>query len=283
MSGMPQIRKKPTWPGGMPRRNDINFDRELAKHDDPGHFKQHLPLVHVTPAWPAKEIIRDGKITTRRCDVFEVQLTYFFLLRPAYRSKDGHLASTQLARFPVAFILKPGAVPVPHHLYPFDTGAAAKGAFQSNAVPHVPLEDYALAASHDGALSHIEWAFGSLEAYYDGQLRNDIHNRYRPHEYVVSGFVDVARMGVEGSNAHDKRASTIELACPHNVDLNGNVLLSIFPKQCLEDNDDFVEKVRAFGGDVRTYDWQSGRAPDEFQQDIMRIARDFYVAQGILK
>lgn len=82
---MPHGRKKPTWPGGMPRRNDVNFDRELTKHDDPGNLNEHLPLVHVTPAWPAKEIIRDSKIATRRCDVFEVELAYFFLLRPADR------------------------------------------------------------------------------------------------------------------------------------------------------------------------------------------------------
>ncbi|MFG1345474.1 hypothetical protein V5F59_11315 [Xanthobacter autotrophicus DSM 431] len=266
----------------MPRRDGVNYDRQLITHSRPDGLPAKLPLVHMTAAWSATEIVRSGKFVTRRCDVFGAELLYFFVLRPAYRSRFGNEESHQISRFPVAFIVRPEAVPSPRHVYPFDTGGAAKGAFSSKADKYVPLEDYALEASHLAATGHIGWAFGALEAYFAGRLREDINDDIPVFESVTSGFVDVARMGVELSNEHDKRASTIELAAAHNVDLVGNVRLVILPKQYLEGNNPLTDLIEKTGAQVELYDWQPNRAPDEFQKDIRRICREWYGAEGIM-
>lgn len=278
---MAKQKRKPVFRGGMPRRENVKYDRQLIARSAPGGLPDNLPLVHVTAAWLAKEIIRDGAFATKWCNVFEAELLYFFVLRPAYRSRLGHQESHQLSRFPVAFILKPSAVPTPKHVYPFDTGGAAKGAFAAQADPYVFLEDYAVDSSQAGAVGHIGWAFASLEAYYLGNLRQDIQDGIPQSESVTLGFIDVARLGIEGSNHHDKRASTVELAASHPVHLQDNVELAIFPKQYLEGNSLF-DTVIALGADVAFYDWQPNKAPDEFQRDIMEIARRWYSRKGIL-
>lgn len=274
--------RKPTWRSGMQRREGVNYDRQLISRSAPDGLPAALPLVHVTAAWPAKEIVRSGKLITKRCDVFEAELLYFFVLRPAYRSKFGNEESHQLSRFPVVFILRPEAVADPRHVYPFDTGGAAKGAFAKQADPYVPLEDYAVASTHAGAVGHVGWAFGSLESYFEGRLRDGLQDEVPAGESVTRGFIDVARMGVEGSNDHDKRASTIELAASHNIDLPGNVELVILPKQFLEGNATLLDEIKAFGANVELYDWQPNRSPDEFQKDILRISREWYQRRGIM-
>lgn len=243
---------------------------------------EDLPLVHVTAAWPAKEIVAAGKLVTRRCPVFESELLYFFALRPAYRSRFGAEESHQISRFPVVFVLRADAVKQPLHAYPFDTGGAALGAFAKQADKYVPLEDYALEPSHRGVSQFISWAFGTLDAYFDGRLRATLQDEVRPHESVAVSYLDIARMGVEGSNEHDKRASTVEIASSHNVDLAGNVQLIVLPKQYLEGNQTLLDSLKPLGADLETYDWQPNRTPDEFQKDIMRICRDWYRRQGIM-
>jgi hypothetical protein len=215
--------------------------------------------------------------------VFKRDLLYFFVLRPAYRFKHGSEKSHQLTRFPVALVVKPEAANPPFHIYPFDTGGAASGAFAVQADPQVPLEDYELTPSHDAAAGHIAWAFGSVQNYYDGHLRQNILDDVPEYESVTRGFIDIARMGRSGSNRHDTRASAVELALDHDVDLQGNVLLAVLPKQYVEapagPNLEFLEKLRSLAIDFDLYDWQPNTSPDEFEEKIselvnMRLSRE---------
>lgn len=273
--------RKPTWPRGMPRRPNTNYDRKLQLRGDP-NTKGSLPLVHVTSAWASMEVVRGKKFETRKCDVFQRELLYFFVLRPAYRSRYGSEETHQISRFPVVFVLKADAVPAPLHVYPFDTGGAAKGAFASQADKYVPLEDYALSPTHDAAAAHIEWAFSGTAGYFEGQLRGDILDDVKPFESVVSGFIDVARMGREGSNLHDKRASTVEVAASHDVQLKDNVLFTIIPKQYLEGNGELVDAIAELGSEHTTYDWQPNKSPDDFQAEIMDITRRWLLKKKII-
>lgn len=255
----------------MPRRPNVAFERNLQKLSAPADQPGALPLAHVTSAWKASEIVKGGQLETRNCDVFNDDLLYFFVLRPAYRAKDGDQPSHQLSRFPVAFVVRPSAVPHPRHVYPFDTGAAAKGAFANKADNEVYLEDYALAPDHKGATGHIGWAFGTVDAYFRGELRTNIEDGVSFTDSVTRGYIDVARMGRENSNEHDKRASAIELASSHDVALKGNLLLAILPKPYLEDGTTLVDELNAMDVAIEYYDWQPNRAPDEFQKDLMEL------------
>lgn len=269
----------------MRRREDRNFDRQLIGLSGPEVDVRELPLVHVTAAWNSKEILRSSKLLTRRCKVFKKDLIYFFVLRPAYRTKIGDEDSHQISRFPVAFVFKSTAVPDPLHVYPFDTGGAADGSFDSQADPYVPLEDYALEPNYKSILTFISWAFGKVSDYYSGRTRHGLSDAIKPFQSVAVSYLDIARLGSEGSNEHDMRASTIEVAASHNVEISGNLHLIIAPKQFVEGNKpvmDLVDPLIGAGANLKLYDWQPNRSPNEYQMDIQRIAEDWYNKAGLL-
>jgi hypothetical protein len=258
--------------------------RSRARH---GVISEHLPLVHVTAVGIAREIISSRALETRTCKVFNRGLLYFFVVRPAYRLKDGDAKSHQINRFPFVFLVKSSAIPDPYHVYPVDTGGAVRGVFDEQADPYVLLEDYELEPNLKAAAGQIAWAFGTLEAYIKGDLRADILNDVPPHETVTRGFVDIARMAGSGSNQPDKRASAVEVAVSHHVQLKDNVLLAILPKQYIEvdgqsSNHDFIAALNSEGISWEVYDWQPNAAPNDFQDEIARIATSFFKKLGLL-
>lgn len=272
---------------GMPRRIGIAGDRQVRERSATAKLTHDkLPLVHVTSVWAANEIVTAGKLETRHCKVFRRDLIYFFVLRPAYKDKHSDEKSHQLTRFPVVLILNPEAVEVPFHVYPFDTGAAVSGAFGDQADPYVPLEDYELEPTHAAAAGHIAWAFKTPLAYFDGQLRHDILADVPDFESVTRGFVDVARMGRAGSNQHDKRASAIEVAVSHDLDLKGSVLFAVLPKQYLEaasgPNAMLLARLAELDIEHQFYNWQPNTAPREFQDTIGEICRIWLGENGWL-
>ncbi|WP_419808609.1 hypothetical protein [Sphingomonas sp.] len=278
-------RKIRTWASGLPRRVDeYDFDRPLRRYFSRLAGADRLPIVHVTHVHAARRIVETAKLTTKLCEVFAKSLAYFFVLKPAYLGKFDREKSDFLDYFPVAFILKPEAVPAPYHVYPFDTGGAATGAFKARANRLVPLEDYELETSHEAAVGFIGWAFGSTAAYYDGMLRHHLSTELSPADSVATGYVAIARLGVPGDPEHDMRAATLELASADAIDLAGNVLLTIIPKQLLESQDRFgqaLDALKATGAMIETYDWQPNRAPAEFQRDLLRLARVWYAENGL--
>ncbi|HEX8443933.1 MAG TPA: hypothetical protein VF631_09835 [Allosphingosinicella sp.] len=271
----------------MKRRGAPSKQRQLRKHAQRGVRPASLPLVHVTATGWAREIVETKQLDSRPCRIFGRRLVYFFVLRPAYRSRDGDAKSHQINRFPFVFLFRPEAVPDPFHVYPFDTGGAADGIFSEEADEFVFLEDFELEPSHEAAVGHIAWAFGSLEEYFDGNLRHDLMEGVPIHETVTRGFHDIARLARIGSNQPDKRASAVEVAASHNVPLSGNVLLAVVPRQYLEDdgseNTSFLAQLRGLGIPWRTYEWQPNTAPNEFQDEISRIVRRFYQEEKILR
>lgn len=270
----------------MPRRSGALGECHLRGRSSRKMLPASLPLVHATAAFTANEILRAGKLETRRCQVFKRDLLYFFVMRPDYRSRDGGKSTHQLNVFPVVFIVRPEAADPVVHAYPFDTGAAAGGAFTEKADPFLPLEDYSLESSLSAAVGHIEWAFGTLDDYMDGRLRTDIREGIPRHETVTHGFVDVAQMGRKLSNLHDRRASAVEIAVGSDIDLKGNILLAILPKQYLEDEDGtnaaVMERLEAHKIPVETYDWRPNTSPNEYQEDITDLACAFFAKGKLL-
>lgn len=87
-----------------------------------------LPLVHTCQSHSLENIISSGKIKTHYCDVFQEDLNYFFVGRPAYKKDlDEEAAEWEL---PSCFVFSydiSGA----KRIYPFDTGAYQRGLFPS--------------------------------------------------------------------------------------------------------------------------------------------------------
>lgn len=271
---------------GIRRLPGRRADQQLRRRAIPGVIPTHLPLIHVTHVGSAREIIASRKLEVRPCPVFKRGLLYFFVLRPAYKLRDGDEKSHQINRFPFVFVLDPRAIEAPFHAYPFDTGGATVGAFDEQADPHVILDDYELEPSFEGAAGHIAWAFGSLAAYFEGDIRGDILDDVPVYETVTRSFVDIAKLGRTGSNQPDRRASAVEIASSQDIALKGNILVAIIPKQYLEDsgtkNIEFMEALKRENIDWRTYDWQPNKTPNELQHEIANITRSFLVERNIM-
>lgn len=261
---------------GNPRRDDLI--RRIA----PSRSDRPIRLVHITSVGWAREILESRAIEPRRCPVFKTDLAYFFAYRPAYRLKDGSRKSEILNHFPFVFIIDPGTLPPPLHVYPFDTGGAVGGAF-TRADRTTPLQDYELEPTLVDARALIDWAFSNLDAYLKGDFREDVLKGVPLHDTTVHAWVQVARMATSGWNeGPDRRASSVEIAWNTPVQLKGRVTLAIFPKQYLEDegqeNRAFLDQLSELEIPFRTYDWQPNRAPDDFQKEIAAIVQAHYHA-----
>ncbi len=265
---------------GMARRVGPAGERHLRKRSARKSLPKALPLVHATAAFYAGEILRGGRLETRKCRVFGRKMVYFFVMRPDYRSRDGDEKSHRVNAFPAVFVMRPDITEVPFHVFPFDTGAGHAGIFADQADPYIPLDDYELETSLEAAVGHIEWAFGSTADYFDGRLRSDIGTDVPTHETVTRGFIDVAQMGRKGSNAHDRRASAVEVAVDHDVELKGNVMLAILPDKWLEDggeaNVEVLARLNALDIKVKPYEWRPNTPPDEYRETISEIAREWF-------
>jgi len=271
----------------MKRRDNQNFDRQLIELCESPDFTDKIPLTHICPTHTAREIFLSGKLITSHCNVFKRDMLYFFILRPAYRFKDGETSSDELSRFPVVFVLRSDAVRSPSHVYPFDTGGAAADAFAERADANIYLDDYALEFEQTAPARFIKWAFGNLDAYYASTLKDDIDEKISFHKWVVASYIKIARLGVRGHNKRDHRASTVEIASNDNVDLASNLMLVVCPYQWIEpESDKLNEKmhqaIEKLGADIEYYQWAPHTSPDSYQDDLMDICRRWYVSQGVL-
>ena len=263
------IRRKPH---GRAQKREL---RDLAANAQP--LPVPLDLVHITSVGAGREIVSGGQIEAQRCAVFNRDLAYFFLARPAYRLRNGAAKSDQINRFPCAFIIRPDKLEAPFHIYPFDSGAGVSGCFGDTVDPYVYLEDYELEPNLSSAQRHIAWAFGGNRQYFEGDLIPGLAQGLRHWQSVGRGWITIAGLAATGSNRPDKRASAIEVAYSKNLPLKGHARLAIFPQQLVEDdrgkNSAFIEDLAKHDLPWRTYDWRPNEAPDFFVDEVTRIVR----------
>jgi hypothetical protein len=251
---------------------------ELAKAACPTVSIAPPDLVHVTSVGWGRRIVGGGLLERRQCNVFGKELVYFFVARPAYRFGRGDEKSDQLNFFPFAVVLSPSALPAPYHVFPFDTGAYMAGFYDEVVDPSIYLEDYELDPDLTSAVRHIEWAFGSLEEYYDAKVRSGLAGSMPHWRSVAQSWIRIASLAATGRERPDRRASALELAYAQSVDLRqGHARLLIFPEQLLEDpngaNSALLQSIRDLNVDFETYDWRPNETPDSFADVIAQIMR----------
>jgi hypothetical protein len=262
-------------PRGLPTKRELV---DLAADARPNQPLEPLDLVHVTSVGWGRRIIGTARIETRPCRVFDRDLIYAFMARPAYRFRDGDVKSSQISRFPFVFVMSSQALGDPFHVYPFDTGAYVADVYGKNVDPTIYLDDYELTPRIAATLQHITWAFGSKTAYFEGTLRADLGDTLPFWRTVGRGWIDIASLAATGRDRPDARASSIEIAYDKSIDLKqGHVRLLIFPQQFIEDdrgrNVEFIAELSKLGLTYKTYDWRPNETPDSFMDEITRIVR----------
>jgi len=274
----------PRRPRGQPIKRELE---ELAAGSPINQPPEPLDLVHVTSVGWGKRIISTARIEARRCRVFDHDLVYAFLARPAYRFRDGDLKSDQISRFPFVLVLSPENLGPPFHVYPFDTGAFDAGLYKAAADPTIYLEEYELPPTLVGALQHIAWAFGSKAGYFEGTVKADLAESLPAWRTIGRGWIDIAGLASVGRDRPDARAAAIEVAYGRSIDLKQHhVRLVIFPLQFIEDdrgnNAEFLAQLTTLGLAYKTYNWRPNETPDSFMDEVARIVREHLEESGQL-
>lgn len=178
-----------------------------------------LPLVHTTAAYHLTAIRSSQEIRPQVCDVFAAPLTYFFVGRPAYkvRISDGEAEHWEL---PCCFIFEYEAIPRPTRVFPFDSGAFAKGRMPSY-LSLMPRENFDV-GDIDGAATKIIGAyFGDGAAYLAGRPKGT--DAFKS-EFAIDIFDPeveaVHRLAVDRHSQHvDDRRLTVEIQTADIIDL----------------------------------------------------------------
>lgn len=252
------------------------LDRPEATHPK----KTPLHLVHVTSVGSGREIVEQGVLEARYCKFFKKNLLYFFVDRPGYRTRESSEKSDQINRFPFVFITRLNEREIPHHAFPFDTGAALSGLFDDRADPYIPLDDYEIGVNHSSISAHINWAFETRYDYFEGNLRVGIDDELSPWDSIERSYLDIAAMASPTHNQPDKRASAVEIAFSSNIHLSSRSFRAIIPKQLIEHitpsratltNTKLISDLDKYNITWDPYDWMPGRTPAEFFQEIHKI------------
>jgi hypothetical protein len=251
---------------------------DLAKSECPGVSDTNADLVHVTTVGWGRRIIDEGVLAKRSCKVFGRDLVYFFLARPAYRFGSGDAKNDQMNFFPFALVLSPEALPLPYHVYPFDTGAYQAGLYDEVVDPSIYLEDYELEPNLASAERHVNWAFGDMDKYFDAIVRQDLAGAIPQWSSVAQCWIRIAGLASSGRERPDRRSSAIEVAYSRSIDLrqrHGRYI--VLPEQLLEDpkgsNTVFINKLRALDIDFETYEWRPNETPDSYADIIADVIR----------
>lgn len=199
-----------------------------------------MPIFHTTSAYNAKNIILNGVIDPRSCDVFRGEkISYFFYGRPSYKMQN----KQQIAKYwqlPSVFIFDSDIVDMVR-CYPFDTGA-----FEEKLYPEffnfMPRDSYEVSEIIDGPQRLISAFFVDTDRFFKMKPRekSDFVSRFqvRTTDEEVSALYDVISTY---SEKVDERRFSIELQSHEKIDIyKGKCRAIIIPEEYLE-SDEIVE------------------------------------------
>ena len=225
--------------------------REFLRTAD-GTCLQLPALIHTTSASNLYSVLEKRRLRATRCSVFQEDLCYLFVGRPAYKwSTTGEASYWQLPFVLVVDGL--GEAPV-KRIHPFDTGA-----FASRRLPdYITL--FEMAAYDIGkdprlAGSLMDVFFGGVENYINARVRSEaeirtaygLGTRHQEIEALARLYADRSNQGL------DDRARTIELQVEEDVRISPDNLLGVVvPKQYADDAEVGAE-LKALGCRVEPY------------------------------
>lgn len=129
-----------------------------------------LPLVHTTTSFRLNSIATSQSLTAQECDVFGERLNYFFVGRPAYKTKK----SANPAKFwelPCCFVFEYGLSESAKRVFPFDTGAFNKRLMPSY-ISEMEMKSFDAGSIPNAALKIIGAFFSNSQNYYEGKAKD---------------------------------------------------------------------------------------------------------------
>ncbi|MDO9113942.1 MAG: hypothetical protein Q7U63_09115 [Polaromonas sp.] len=178
-------------------------------------LNDRLKWCHRTDAFALRDIIKNGGVVPRMCDVFKEPLTYLFYGRPAYRAQESQQVRLS-ARAPVIIIFNNSIERSGARLFPFDSGAF-ESKYSSWRHQDMQLSGFHMPCGQDAAERHVSEFFGSRSSYL--AMEPSQPSRSYAGEFEVEAINEMLN---DGSAEHaDDRRLAIELQLNRNLTLTG--------------------------------------------------------------
>ncbi|KWV61240.1 hypothetical protein AS156_00025 [Bradyrhizobium macuxiense] len=185
-----------------------------------------LPLVHTTDVYRLTNVLEDGVLEPRECDVFKGEpLLYFFYGRPSYRVNANEGATGLDHYLPVCLIFRSSAVTPIKRIFPFDSGGFHKEFYADAFHKDMDLDDFGLEPDIDTPGRVISLFFESADAYLRARSAPSVS--LDPSELEAKSYL--ALISHRLSNTMDNRVSGIELQFEGPLKIDGAVNAIILP------------------------------------------------------
>lgn len=243
------------------------------------------PLVHSTRSANLKYVLNDEKIQVAKCDVFNKDLNYFFIGRPAYKNKS---ASHTVAdwELPTCFIFDFKAISSIHKIFPFDTGAYHADGLMPSYVSCMAMSEYEVQPDFGSVERLLGAMFSTSRNYF--LLKNvisedDLKNNYEV-DMLNPEILALRRLANdEGKNKIDDRRFAIEVSSEKSVSIEANNLLAVVCPSIYLDDKIFANKIEN--------EWKAKPIPyaslplnyDQHVGEIYAKVLEFYEREGLVK
>jgi len=238
-----------------------------------------LPLVHTTDVYRLTNVLEDGRLEPRECDVFSGEpLLYFFYGRPSYRVNANEGATALDHYLPVCLLFRNTAVTPIKRIFPFDSGGFHKDLYADAFHKDMKLGDFGLEPDIDTPGRVISLFFETTEAY--------LRARAAPSTTLDASELEarsyMALISQRLSNTMDNRVSGIELQFEGPLMIDGAVDAVVLP-DTLCSSPLIESKLAASRIEALPYPQVDLQRPSEYVTKIFDLCFEYYRRSGLMK
>lgn len=225
----------------------------LSRNSTP--VAEALPLTHTTYAYHVRKFMSTNKIITSPCSVFAGEsLSYFFVGRPSYKPVTSN--QSEFWELPVTFVVDFTSVPLPHRVYPFDSGGHVSKRTPGY-ISMMPLDEFEVADVPQSPQKIIGAFFGNARNYFSFKGRSEKgfirDNELSPLDAEIHALHKLSIM--QPGKKFDDRQFSIEIQADHDVGLSPKFVKAVICPIIYMDDDKFVSHVeKIWGAQILTYD-----------------------------
>jgi hypothetical protein len=243
-----------------------NAFRKLLNNASPPSSKV-LPLVHDTTYTNFEKIITSGYLKPCICEVFSMNLLYFFYGRKAYKVSEKSIKLYSEGRLPASFIIKTDCVDSIYAVHPFDTGAYEKGKFKNYFSEKYKFEDFVLGSNIVDARQFMELFFTNNKNYIFLKT-----NRINTIHLIVNEYSNL--INAKQDETFDNRCSTIEVQVFKEIPIPDVLEAIVIPEKYQGSN--YVRQMVEKDIRILTYDTDSFLNPSEHNAVVKQRIIDYY-------
>ena len=237
-----------------------------------------LPLVHTTDVYRLTNVLEDGRLEPRQCDVFGGEpLLYFFYGRPSYRVNANEGATSLDHYLPVCLLFRNKSVSPIKRVFPFDSGGFHNALYADAFHKDMKLDDFGLEPDIDTPGRVISLFFETTDAYL--RARSSASATLDASELEAKSYL--ALISQRLSNTMDNRVSGIELQFEGPLKIDGAVEAVILP-DTLYSSPLIQTKLTALKIEALPYPQVDRQRPSEYVTKIFDLCFEYYRRSGLL-